>query len=331
MVPKKTLFIFFIIILSLFCSDFAFARELQVGVSPLLLDLGNVTPGESIVGSFFIVTSSDDEIIVKLESFRSNFDFFRKSENVDIINYVSEEDSSSWVFFPSNPYVLKSEDEELMTSAGAISGWRKVNFVLNVPFDAEPCYHALKIHPTPYLAKESGSGVSIIALTAITVKFNVEGECNIGGKILDVMQGDSANSNAIDLDIYFQNMGSATVLAYSPKLTVYLENGTLIDQVTSGYVYVTPNDIGLLNVRIDSTKITPGKYILNTTVVYGANITSKEIELVIIEPKIVKSQPNIIIKDTYESNIFWFFLVIILIVAYILYKKDNFNNSSTYN
>ncbi|MBW6461425.1 MAG: hypothetical protein K0B07_00025 [DPANN group archaeon] len=301
-----------------------YAKELQVGVSPLMLDLGTVKKGESVVGSFFIVTSSQDDIIVKLKSSRSNFDFFKKPINIDIVNYVSEEDSSGWVYFPENPYVLKSTEYVLNTKGGTISDWKNVNFVLNVPEDAESCYHAFKIEPTPYTTKEEASSVSIVAMVTITVKFQVAGGCEVNGNILDVMQDTS--SKYIDLGVYFKNTGNATFSAYSPDVMIFYENGTLLDKQRSGYAYFTPGDIGVLNARFDPKKIVPGNYIVNTTVLYGANTTSKQVPLTIERSVVAKISTVVSKTPDGTDNTFWILLLAIILIivgAYKFYKVED--------
>lgn len=299
------------------------AKEFQVGVSPLVLDLGTLDRGEKVVGSFFIVTSSPDEIVVKLDSSPANFDFFKKPANSDIVHLVSEEDSSGWVYFPDNPYVLKSTNLSLNTKGGTISDWKRVNFVLEIPDDAEPCYHAFRIMPTPYISKDSGSSVSIIALVAITVKFKVDGVCVVSGNILDIMQGSSAKN--IILDIYFQNTGTATVSSYSPDVAIYYENGTLVDTGRSGYVSVSPGEIGVLSAGFNSDKIFPGNYLVNSTVFYNINSSSKQVMLSIEKPKIIPETEVSRLDIARGNNMFWIILLIILIAAYFIYRKDTGN------
>ncbi len=299
------------------------AKEFQVGVSPLVLDLGTLERGEKVVGSFFIVTSSSDEIVVKLKSLPINFDYFKKSANSDIVNLASEEDSSGWVYFPNNPYVLKSTNVSLNTKGGTISDWKKVNFVLEVPDDAQPCYHAFRIAPTPYISKDSGSSVSIVALVAITVKFKVDGVCVVSGNVLDIMQGSSGNN--VILDVYFQNTGTATFSSYSPDIAISYENGTLVDAGHSAYVSVLPGEIGILSASFNPEKIPPGNYIVNSTVLYNINSSSKQVMLSIETPKIIPKAEVSHLDIPKGNNIFLIILIIILVVAYLIYRKGDRN------
>ncbi len=317
----KTIYIFMIyIFISFILTAPVSAKEFQVGVSPLLLDLGTLNRGEKVVGSFFIVTSSPDEIVVKLGASPANFDFFKKPANSDIINIASEEDSSGWVYFPDNPYVLKSANISLNTKGGSISDWKKVNFVLEVPDYAEPCYHAFRIVPTPYISKDAGTSVSIVALVAITVKFKVAGVCVVSGNVLDIMQGSSDKD--IILDIYFHNTGNATVTSYSPDIAIYYENGTLVDAARSGYASLLPDEIGVLSASFNPEKIHPGTYIVNSTVFYNINSSSKHVVLSIEKPKIIPKLEVSRSDIPQEKNMFWIILIIILVIAYFIYRKD---------
>lgn len=301
------------------------AKELQAGVSPLVLDLGELEPGSSNVGTFFIVTSSKDEIVVGLGSMKSSTDFFKKPAYSDIAGAVSEEDSSKWVFFPSNPYVLKAENASVKTAGGSISDSKKVSFVLNVPKNAEPCNHAFKVLPSPYFAEEYGTGVNIAALTAITVKFIVKGECRIEGNLLDIVQKDATASGRIGINIYFQNSGTATFSAYAPSIAVYFENGTKIDSQPSGTVYFKPGEVKTILAEFDSKKFQKdGNYIVNATVVYGINSVSKQVIVPITKSRISPSETGVSDSGAENRNnyVILLILLIIIIIAYRTYRGN---------
>ena len=311
------------LLFALMLSTTADAKELQAGVSPLVLDLGNVSKGSSVVGSFFIVTSSNDELLVKLDSQRSNINYFKKPEYSGISDKVSEEDSSGWAFFPSNPYVLRHTNESLKTAGGSISDWKKVSFMLNVPENAEPCNHAVHIRPNPYVAEEYGTAVNVVALTAITVMFKVDGKCEINGRILDILQNELA-SDGIEIDVYFENMGTATVSARAESISIYYENGTKIDSMQSGYTYVKPGEVKILSAKFSQESFPEdGMYKVSANVAYGVNSTSKDATIVITHPK---SAPAAEQTDEIESNrsnyLIWIIILIIAIAAYKIYSRD---------
>jgi|GEM_PF-748095 len=314
--------IIFLFVLAL--STMADAKELQAGVSPIVLTLGNLSKGTSSVGSFFIVTASTDEILVKLDSQRSSIDYFKKPEYAGIMDKVSEEDSSGWAFFPSNPYVLRHTNESLKTTGGSIADWKRVSFVLNVPEDAEPCNHAFHIRPNPYVAEEYGTAVNLVVLTAITVMFNVEGKCDINGRILDIFQNEKSTDGMVNIDVYFQNMGTATVSAHAPSISLYYENGTLIDSKQSGYTYVKPGEAKVLSAKFSANNfLEEGIYTVNATVAYGVNSTTKEAAILIKHPKIVPAAGPAQKTESNRSNyLILLILAIITYAAYRIYKDD---------
>lgn len=313
-----------IFLFALALSATANAKELQAGVSPIVLDLGNLSKGTSTVGSFFIVTSSNDEILVKLDSQRSNIAYFKKPGYASIADKVSEEDSSGWAFFPSNPYVLRPSNESLKTAGGSISDWKKVSFVLNVPKNAEPCNHALHIRPNPYVVEEYGNAVNIVALTAITVMFNVDGKCEVNGRILDILQDEGTADGTVKIDVYFQNTGTATVSARAISISAYYENGTKIGSQESGYAYVKPGETTILSAKFGPESFAmEGMYKVNATVNYGVNSTSKEATILIKHPSAAAVQEPFAKIDSAKSNyIVWLIILIIIIIAYKIYSKD---------
>ncbi|MBU4300212.1 hypothetical protein L6303_00035 [archaeon] len=305
-------------------STTADAKDLQAGVSPIVLDLGNLSKGTSIVGSFFIVTSSKDEILVKLDAQRSNIAYFKKPDYVGIADKVSEEDSSSWAFFPSNPYVLQHTNESLKTAGGSIADWKKVSFVLNVPSDAEPCNHALHIRPNPYVVEEYGTAVNIIALTAITIMFNIDGKCEVKGRILDILQNEETTDGTVEIDVYFQNTGTATVSARASSISAYYENGTKIGSLASGHTFVKPGKTTIMSAKFKPESFSlEGMYKVNATVDYGVNSTSKEATILIKHPKAITTPEPVAKIESLRSNyLVWLIILIIIIIAYKLYSKD---------
>ncbi len=292
------------------------AKEIQAGVSPLILDLGELEPGSSAVGTFFVVTSSQDELVVGLSSMKSSWEFFRRPEYASIADEVSEEDSSKWVFFPSNPYVLKAENASVKTAGGSISDSKKVSFVLNVPKNAEPCNHAFQILPTPYVAEQYGNGVNIAALTAVTVKFSVKGDCRVEGHLLDISQKDAASSGRVGINLYFQNAGTAAFFAQATSIAVYFENGTKIGSKSSGSVYFKPGEVKTIWAEFDSNKFpTDGMYIVNATVAYAVNTTSKQVVLPIKKSKSASSGAVVGAPAAKSRNNYLILLILAIIIA----------------
>ncbi|MBI4175765.1 MAG: hypothetical protein HY518_01040, partial [Candidatus Aenigmarchaeota archaeon] len=161
------------------------AQQYQVGVSPSVIDIGDVSPGDSKVVKFYIVTASDIDLLVNLESQKGGIDFFVRDDYRDLIGEYSEQDASGWLNFVENPVELIPGEGQVKTKGGFITGWREVSFILNVPEYAEPGYHTITISPKP--AASGGLGeqqVNIVAIVTTTVLFRVEGDATRNVEIL---------------------------------------------------------------------------------------------------------------------------------------------------
>ena len=93
MIKKMPLLILIFVFAVLPCTSNA-AREYQVGVSPPVLDLGILERGEETVAEFFMITSSTEDLLVKLRATRGIPDFFSKQAYSARVDEYSEEDAS---------------------------------------------------------------------------------------------------------------------------------------------------------------------------------------------------------------------------------------------
>ncbi|MEM7825367.1 MAG: hypothetical protein QW412_00725, partial [Candidatus Aenigmatarchaeota archaeon] len=187
------------------------AKDFSVGVSPSFIDLGEVQKESSKPVTFFIVSPSNQTLIVYLQPTQPLIDFFNIPQYKDYIFNYSEEQVSSWIQTFSNPVELKPMGE-ITTYGGNIRGWREVNFLLNVPKNAEPGYHLVEIVPRPILPESSLGqvGIGITSITPVVILFKVPGDAIRGGKILDITTG-RYSTNGVEILIHFLNTGTVTV------------------------------------------------------------------------------------------------------------------------
>ena len=87
-------------------------KQYRVGVSPLVLDIGTIEPGERRIATFFVITSSSNDILVELSANRGVTDFFNRAGYETMINNYSEEDASLWVSFFENPVLLEPTNDD---------------------------------------------------------------------------------------------------------------------------------------------------------------------------------------------------------------------------
>ena len=317
--------VFLVFIFSLFLLiDASFARDLQVGVSPTRIDLGALAQGSETYSSFSLVTQSQDEILVNLGAIPAGRDAYNKPQNAPLANFSSDADPSGWVSFPANPVVIKPINRSLETLGGSISGWRGAGFNVRVPNDAEPCYYAFQIRPTPYAGAAYETGVSIAAITVVTVFFKVPGACVRDGAILDIQQGAGASGN-VEIDTYFKNTGTATINAQVTEMKVYAENGTEISVSKSGAQKLAPGKTVAFPIDFSPQLLEVGKaYRVVSTVSWGTKSVTKSVLLTIER---IESPAGAEVPAAEKGGFLAFsgiklliLIIIILAVSYWVYK-----------
>jgi len=292
------------------------ARTFSVGVSPPVIDLGEIEKGKSKIGRFYIVTPSDEELLVNLETMKGNIDFFKNDYKNFVFNY-SEEDTSKWVEFLRNPVILKPSGE-LKTNGGTIKGWREIEFVLNVPENAEPGYHTIIIRPLPRVPTREGWGVTIRAVTTVTILFKVPGRAIREGRILDTSSGNYVG-NSLEVNVFFQNTGTTTIYSHVKSIKISDEYGRAVGSLSSNADFVEPGETKTFKTLWDIRGLDFGSYNANTTVCYITGCTSKQS---VIELYVPITPPMVIYPE--ERPFSWLTMVIIiliLVIAYIIYRR----------
>jgi len=234
------LYLFFVLLLSL---KISLSQKYTVGVSPPFIDLGEIEKGETRSVKFYIVSPSNEEMLVKLIEHKDNIDFV-KSYNFTLLANYSEEDISNWIKYFSNPVVLKSQDQPLQTAIGKVTNWREINFLLSVPKNAEPGYHSFSIQPEPEFTGQGGGqiGVGIIAVTKVNIIFKIPGEAIRKGEIVDVI----GEGNKVR--IFFKNTGTVTMKVFASG-EIYDGNKTY--SFYSAKEIVKPNELKEIVAFID--------------------------------------------------------------------------------
>jgi hypothetical protein len=305
------LIIIFLVFLIL--SILSTAVEFTVGVSPPLVDLGEVEKGSTKIVKFYLVTPSTEPLLVHLIPETGNLDFFNRGGYRDILFNYSEEDVLPWFEFLNNPIELKLANETLKTKAGEIRGWREVSFLINIPNNSESGYHMAKIKPIPTVPSEliGEAGARVVAITSVTILFDVPGEARREGIILDVTPG-NYGGNRLEINTYFQNVGTVTISAMATN-KVYFK-GNSVANITSSTEFVKPKEVKILKSFLTMDELTAGDYNVSTTVSYTTGDASKNSTMAILPKEVITG-----IKP--EVFPWWIIiLIIILIIAVCIYK-----------
>lgn len=294
----------------------SYARTFSVGVSPSVLNLGDVERGESKIGRFYIVTSSDEELLVYLENMRSTIDFFNKGYGEFLLNY-SEEDTLGWIEFLRNPVELKPSGE-LKTSGGSIKGWKEIEFILNVPEDAEPGYHTAAIRPLPRVPKGQDTGVVIRTVTTLTVLFKVPGKAVREGGILDTSSGDYSGNN-LGVNVFFKNTGTVTISASVNSVKISDVYGRDLGSLISSPAFVKPGETVPFKALWDVRGLDVGSYYANATVCYTTGCTNKASAIQIYTPV----EAPMVVYPEIGRPFPWFLLIVvaIIIISYLVYRR----------
>lgn len=312
---KKLVFFVFLFVF-LFSLKSSLAAEFSVGVSPSLINLDQISPGTSKPVSFFIVTASDETLLVYLEPSEPLIDFFdNPSYKGYLINY-SQEPTSSWVQTFSNPVELKPQGQ-LNTVGGTVKGWREINFLLNIPDNVEPGYHLVKIFPRPYLP--SGSigqvGVQIAAITPVTMFFRVPGDAIRDGKILDVTTGRQIGNN-IELFVHFINTGTVSISAKANEIKIYGKNSTI--SLSSDTKLIRPGETQVLTSMLSLDGLEQGEYNVFANVDFITGSTSINSTVRIYPKPFVP--PTAEVPKPVEIPLWLLIFIGIIIIGIIVYR-----------
>jgi len=310
----RVYFVLVSIFLIILLSSISYAAiEFSVGVSPPVVDLGEVEKGSSKIVKLFLVTPSTEPLLIYLEKERGNLDFFGRDQYRNLTFNYSEQDTVSWAEFLKNPIELTPANETLKTKAGEIKGWREVDFLLNVPKDAEPGYHITRINPLPTIPSEAigQTGARVVAITSVTVLFKVPGDSIREGIILDVNPGDYVGDR-LEINTHFQNTGTTTISARAYQ-NVY-RNGESIENISSPTEYIKPGEIKILKSYLSRDKISVGNYNVFTTVDYTTDYITKNSTMSIT------SRLPTVTKPTEEFPYWIIILIVIIIIAIFIYR-----------
>jgi len=287
--------------------------QVTVGVSPPVLDLGEIERGESRVARFNVITSTQDTLIVRLEAARGKADFFTPNNYWQYLGNYSEEDTKTWISFVSNPIDL----EPANIPNTNIKSAREVSFILSVPEDAEPGYHTAYIMLDPKTPKQSTKPIAIRTVFPLTVLFKVPGEALRSGKIYETALLGVSN-DATYFSTIFQNTGTVTILVTSGAVKIYNATNDYIGEAAIPSTYVKPGETKSIRSLINMP-LAEGSYKLQTTIYFSSDYAEKNSTIYV-------SKPSAISPEAAEKAKFpWLLIIIIVlvtIIAYYWYKRD---------
>ncbi len=291
----------------------------SVGVSPVVLNLNEIQPGTSRIVRFYVVTASDEVLLVQLVKTKGDIDMLKKNEYKDVLMNYSDQDILPWIEFIKNPVELVKSEETSKTKAGStIKGAREVNFIIKVPKDAEPGYHMGVITLDP-LTPKTGRTVSIKTIVPFTFIFKVPGKAVRDGKIFEVSSGSYYNDGLI-INIFFQNTGTVTISTLPLEIKISDKKNNPVDSLSSAAVYIKPGEMKQLTALWHIENVELGNYNAEVKIDYVSGYALKKSTIEVYgKPLIV---PARVVEKEFVFP-WWVFVILalIVIVAYIYYKS----------
>lgn len=295
---------FRILILLLLFLPFANAADFSVGVSPNIVFLGDVSPGDQKIVKFGIFSVSTDPLLVYLSSQNGDFDFFAKGYK-EYMPAFSEQQTTSWIEFLSNPVEINPEERKVGR------GWTDINLLLNVPKDAEPGFHVVYItpYPTVYGQVNAPVGTTIVSVVRVSIIFYVKGDAKRDGIILDTTAA-GYSEHGFTAKTFFQNTGSETIQAYA-KNKVYDQNGSLIGEFESSKSYVKPEETFMFETPVYA-QLPEGEYSVDSKVLFTTGDATKTGMVTLFVPAATEQQVQP------KTGLPWTTVLIIIVLIVII-------------
>ncbi len=234
---------------------------LNVGVAPPVTDFGVVKPGSQLSGTFYIMSDGSVDFKANLISVRAPDDFYYPGR--PRIRYTfnasaaSEEDPSKWITFLENPVMVPTD----AYFVPEINTWvnKKVDFILTIPEDAEPGYHAGQIVPSPEISPSAGGGVGVGIITVVkaTYVFRVLGNAVRRAEIMG-FDYNRINDKYEEIKVLVKNTGTVTT---SIKLDeIEIDEGGKKVKLSGTRKKIKPNQIAEFSSRYDVSGKELGSY-----------------------------------------------------------------------
>ena len=249
----------------------AFAQEKSGGgvtISPLTFEL-TTNPGDTIINKIKVFNPSDSPISVKMEA--ENFKPIGEEGKV-VTSTEEDEDTTyslrKWIKIIPNEFILEG------------NGQRSVDFIIEVPQDAEPGgkYGSILAGVSGSMSNEETMGAAVSTKTGSLVLLMVSGDLNEKLAISNFSAPSFQEYGPVPFEIKFENMG--TVHA-KPRGYIMITDwfGNNVTEFEFSQKNVMPGAIRKIDVEWD-IKWLFGKYTASVIGVYGTSnksITSQVI------------------------------------------------------
>lgn len=243
---RRSLFVAVILVL---CVPLVAGAAFNFGISPSKEEAGLQEPGDRFFVSFFVVTDSEEEeATVEVDTADGTISEFASSRPEEATNF-SEQRCIDCIDFMKGDGPLNDH-----SGGGNVKQWKAVEFFVNVPENAEPGYHMLKVQPQPR-RESGGGGVGVASTASFPVLFQVPGEAIRSGRIIGMHAGRNAGGQQ-QVAATFYNDGTVT-MTVSGEITVETVDGN--ETVRTGTRRVGPKRSVDLTATVDADLLERGE------------------------------------------------------------------------
>ncbi len=301
-----------------------------IGTIPGVLDLGEVKRGQEIIGTFYITSTLNRPMKIALEYRDPHTTIYYKEKRRSVNGYdfipaeASEESIREWVEFPKSTVLINPKEvHTINTKQGTIKYNSEFRFIVKIPEDAEPGYHAGSINLVPTLGRERGQGTSIstIGIVRPLFVFKVAGNAIRKGRIIYV-DAKRLDKNTVRVDVLFKNEGTVTITGRLINLVVYDDYGYRTGNIalrTSSKV--KPGETVVLSAIWRNKKgIKSGSYHVDAVVDYITDKAEYTGYIKVVDKIYVPSEGKVIEKKPRKIP-WWFLLIIMGLIALYIYWK----------
>jgi len=288
------------------------AADFSVGVSPPVVEVGDVQQGDQKIIKFSIFTVSTDPLLVYFDVQSGTMDFFNRGYSQYMSNF-SEEPTDKWVDLVQNPVEIDTTQAKIVGRS-----WKDITVILNVPKDAEPGYHVVQLLPKPtvYGKDNAPVGTNIVAVTQVSLIFNVVGNPQRQGVILDAI-GSNFNDRGFTLKTPFKNTGTDTLYTRVTS-TILDKNGTAVGTFDSSREYVQPGAVTQFETPVIA-QLSAGEYSVHSV----AHFTTGDA----VNDAMIKLQQAVAAQQEQpQGEIPWILIIGALAVVFIFFAVYRWHN-----
>lgn len=299
----------------------------SVGTAPGSLNLGELQPGQSYEGFFYVTTRGiSQEFSVEPEyrmASRSLFEREVDGEAEDVEFYpdqASQQDISEWISFSQETYRVDPNERNIadMEGGGSIVYNERIRFVVNLPDDAEPGFHAGSIDLNPDLQRSGSGGSSVMNLgvTRPTFFFEVPGHAERKVDVVDVRAVRTGNEEA-RIDFLVSNEGTVTSWLRRSDTTVYDKVGDESNTITTGGRYVSPDTTEVISTMWRNPELEGGQYRVSGELDFITGKSYVDETINISDTIQVEREER---EDGYRPT--WVILMLLLLVGVLMYSFE---------